>query len=108
MFRDGSVLEPGVIAQMIRYLGALEVYSHLMAVVGYLDLLTDITKGNTVVMTIFRQLYMAVLHDCAHPEVHNLKRVLWQWFEVGVQRLRKKLAEEQQQAAPRYMEVMAA
>ena len=23
MFRDGSVLEPGVIAQMIRYLGAL-------------------------------------------------------------------------------------
>ena len=31
-----------------------------------------------------------------------------QWFEVGVQRLRKKLAEEQQQAAPRYMEVMAA
>src|SRR5574344_123559 len=34
-------------------------------------------------MTIVRQLYMAVLHDCAHPEVHNLKRVLWQWFEVG-------------------------
>lgn len=52
MFRNSSVLEPGAVSQMIRYLCAFQVYPHFMAVVGLPDLLSDITERNAVVMAV--------------------------------------------------------
>ena len=92
MIRDGSVLEHCVVAQMIRYLGALQVYSYFMAIVGYLNLLSDITERNAVAMAVLRQLHVAVLHDCAHPGPHDLKRTLGQGLEIGCLFLKQVLA----------------
>ena len=82
MLRYSGVFEPGIVAKVIGNLSAFEVYPHLVAVVAYFYLFADVTERNAVVVTVLGQLDMAVLHDRAHPELHDLKRM----FRKGLKR----------------------